>query len=139
MSVPSTRADALAAGASLRQLLRFCAVGSSGYAVNLGVYGALLAGGLGFRAAACAAFLVAVANNYTWNRVWTFRRQRGGVAVQGVRFLTVSMFALVANVLVLSAFVRWGLPMLPAQAAAIVLVTPVNFLGNKLWSFRCPT
>jgi putative flippase GtrA len=23
-----------------------------------------------------------------------------------------------------------------AQAIAIVLVTPVNFIGNKLWSFR---
>jgi len=23
-----------------------------------------------------------------------------------------------------------------AQAAAIVLVTPLNFVGNKLWSFR---
>jgi putative flippase GtrA len=23
-----------------------------------------------------------------------------------------------------------------AQAIAIVLVTPLNFLGNKLWSFR---
>jgi putative flippase GtrA len=24
----------------------------------------------------------------------------------------------------------------PAQAVAIVLVTPLNFVGNKLWSFR---
>jgi putative flippase GtrA len=23
-----------------------------------------------------------------------------------------------------------------AQAIAIVLVTPINFVGNKLWSFR---
>jgi putative flippase GtrA len=29
---------------------------------------------------------------------------------------------------------NWG--KLTAQAVAIVLVTPVNFLGNKLWSFR---
>ena len=25
---------------------------------------------------------------------------------------------------------------LPAQAVAIVVVTPLNFVGNKLWSFR---
>jgi putative flippase GtrA len=24
----------------------------------------------------------------------------------------------------------------PAQAAAIVIVMPLSFLGNKLWSFR---
>lgn len=136
MSVPAVRAEAVASGASVRQLLQFCAVGSSGYAINLGAYAALLGGGIGFRAAASVAFLLAVANNYTWNRLWTFRRQRAGVAVQGSRFLTVSLVALVANLLVLSALVAWGLPSLPAQAGAIVLVTPVNFLGNKLWSFR---
>ena len=139
MTVLVARIEALAGEVSLRQLLQFCAVGSSGYAVNLGVYGALLAGGAGYRVAAFAAFFVAVANNYTWNRLWTFRRQRAGVALQGARFFTVSLIALVANLLVLSALVAWGLPALPAQAGAIVLVTPVNFLGNKLWSFRCPS
>jgi putative flippase GtrA len=133
------RVEALARPRSVRQLLQFCAVGSSGYAVNLGAFGILLAVGAGLRVAACAAFLLAVTNNYTWNRLWTFRRERAGVATQGARFLAVSLVALGANLLVLSAFVRWGLPSLPAQAGAIVLVTPVNFLGNKLWSFRQPS
>jgi putative flippase GtrA len=29
-----------------------------------------------------------------------------------------------------------GLGKFVSQAIAIVLVTPVNFIGNKLWSFR---
>ena len=29
-----------------------------------------------------------------------------------------------------------GLGEVTAQAIAIVIVTPVNFIGNKLWSFR---
>jgi putative flippase GtrA len=37
---------------------------------------------------------------------------------------------------VLHLFVRLGLDEVLAQALAIVLVTPVNFVGNKLWSFR---
>ena len=32
--------------------------------------------------------------------------------------------------------VKVGVGALPAQAIAIVLVTPLNFVGNKLWSFR---
>ena len=119
------------------QLLRFCVVGASGYVVNLIVFVVLLEGfGFHYLAAATCSFLVAVTNNYTWNRLWTFRGQRGHVAYQGLRFLIVSIFALNANLLILHGLVLLGLPKIPAQALAIILVTPLNFVGNKLWSFR---
>ncbi len=119
------------------QLAKFCAVGASGYLVNLAVYALLLRGAdLHYLLAATGSFLVAVTNNYTWNRVWTFRGQRGHVAYQGLRFLVVSTIALAANLVLLYALVRFGVGELPAQALAIVLVTPLNFVGNKLWSFR---
>ena len=86
-------------------------------------------------AAACS-FAVAVTNNYTLNRVWTFRGQRGHFAYQGLRFLVVSLVALAANLVCLRLLVAVGLDKVPAQAVAIVLVTPLNFVGNKLWSFR---
>ena len=118
------------------QLVKFCAVGASGYVVNLVVYTALLDGaGMHYISAAVGSFLVAVTSNYTWNRLWTFRSQRGGVAYQGARFLIVSTIALVANLAVLHGLVSLGLGEVVAQAIAIVLVTPVNFVGNKLWSF----
>ena len=119
------------------QLAKFCLVGLSGYAVNLGVYTLLLrAASWHYLAAAAVSFLVAVTNNYTWNRLWTFRRQRGHVAYQGLRFLVVSAVALAANLGFLAALVGLGMEKIPAQAVAIVLVTPLNFAGNKLWSFR---
>ena len=119
------------------QLAKFCAVGASGYVVNLAVYAALVRGlDVHYLVAAVGSFLVAVTNNYTWNRLWTFRRQRGHVAYQGLRFLVVSTLALAANLVVLFALVTLGLDEVIAQALAIALVTPVNFAGNKLWSFR---
>jgi putative flippase GtrA len=119
------------------QLGKFCAVGASGYLVNLAVYALLLrGGGLHYLLAATGSFLVAVTNNYTWNRVWTFRGQRGHVAYQGLRFLVVSTIALAANLMLLYGLVSLGVGELPAQALAIVLVTPLNFVGNKLWSFK---
>jgi dolichol-phosphate mannosyltransferase len=118
------------------QLVKFCVVGASGYVVNLAVFTLLLeVVGLHYISAAVGSFLVAVTNNYTWNRLWTFRDQRGGVAYQGMRFLVVSTAALLANLAVLHLLVTLGLDELPAQAIAIILVTPVNFVGNKLWSF----
>jgi putative flippase GtrA len=129
-------------GAALRrrknweQLVKFCLVGVSGYAVNLWVFSFLvLVVDVHYIPAAICSFLVAVANNYTWNRLWTFRDERGGVAYQGARFLVVSTLALGANLLVLYVLVQLGLSEVVAQAIAIVLVTPVNFVGNKLWSF----
>jgi putative flippase GtrA len=119
------------------QLAKFCAVGASGYVVNLVVF-SLLVHGFGFHylVAATCSFLVAVTNNYAWNRLWTFRGQRGHVAYQGLRFLVVSTWALAANLLILHVLVRVGLDEVLAQALAIVLVTPLNFVGNKVWSFR---
>jgi len=118
------------------QLAKFCAVGATGYLVNLAVYAFLLdVVGLHYLSAAVGSFLVAVANNYLWNRVWTFRAQRGAVAYQGVRFFVVSTAALLANLAVLEILVSLGVGEFVSQAIAIVLVTPVNFVGNKLWSF----
>jgi len=118
------------------QLVKFCVVGASGYLVNLWVFSLLvLVFEVHYIPAAACSFLVAVTNNYTWNRIWTFRDQRGDVAYQGMRFLVVSTIALSANLLVLHSLVIAGLTEVLAQAIAIVLVTPVNFVGNKLWSF----
>jgi putative flippase GtrA len=118
------------------QLAKFCVVGASGYLVNLAVYALLLdAVGVHYISAAVGSFVVAVTSNYTWNRLWTFRAERGDVAYQGMRFLIVSTAALLANLAVLQLLVTVGVGEFVAQAMAIVIVTPVNFVGNKLWSF----
>jgi putative flippase GtrA len=131
------------AGAALRrphnwlQLAKFCTVGATGYFLNLAVFSALVLGaGWHELPAATVSFLVAVTNNYLWNRIWTFRGQRGHVAYQGIRFLIVAVCALAANLVILEVLILVGLSKVPAQAIAIILVTPLNFVGNKLWSFR---
>jgi putative flippase GtrA len=128
--------SALRRPANWMQLAKFSTVGASGYVVNLVVYTALLEAGLHYNIAAFCSFLVAVTNNYTWNRLWTFRGQRGHVAFQGLRFLVVAVAALAVNELLLTAFVAAGLGKVVSQAIAVMLVMPINFVGNKLWSFR---
>jgi putative flippase GtrA len=119
------------------QLAKFCSVGASGYVVNLGVYSLLLnAADLHFGIAATISFVVAATSNYLLNRLWTFRHQRGHFAFQGLRFFTVAAVVYGANLLLLSLFVHAGIGKIVGQAIAIVLVTPLNFVGNKLWSFR---
>jgi len=48
----------------------------------------------------------------------------------------VALIALGANEAILTGLVAGGMGEVVAQAIAIALVTPINFIGNKLWSFR---
>lgn len=137
-ALPGSRARrALRARHNWVQLAKFCTVGGSGYVVNLAVYTfALDFLGLQYYFAATISFLIAVVNNYLWNRAWTFREERGHFGYQGFRFFVVSTAVYAANILLLSLLIALGLGEIVSQACAIVLVTPINFIGNKLWSFR---
>ena len=119
------------------QLVKFCAVGASGYVVNLSVF-ALCVEGLGAHhlVGATVAFVVAVLNNFWWNRHWTFRARSGHAGFQAARFFTVSVVAFLFAASMLEVLVSVAeLPELPAQAISIVVATPLNFIGNKMWSF----
>jgi putative flippase GtrA len=120
------------------QLIKFCAVGGSGYVVNLSVFALCVEViGLHHLVGATAAFVVAVMNNFWWNRHWTFRAGQGHAGFQAARFFIVSVAAFLFAASVLELLVSVAeLPELPSQAIAIVAATPLNFIGNKMWSFR---
>lgn len=123
--------------ASWWQLLKFGLVGGSGYLINLAVF-ALLSGNLGLHhiVAAIGAFCVAFCSNFLWNRHWTFAAADGHAGFQAARFFTVSVAALLINLAVLQALVGGtSLGELSAQAIAVAVAMPFNFLGNKLWTF----
>jgi putative flippase GtrA len=123
-------------GSNWAQLVRFGAVGASGYLINLAVFGLAINAKVEYRAAAVAAFAVALVNNFAWNRLWTFRDIPGRIHGQAIRFVVVSATAFLVSLALLSVLVRdAGIPKLLAQAAAILAVTPMSFVANKLWSF----
>jgi dolichol-phosphate mannosyltransferase len=119
------------------QLVKFGIVGGSGYLINLAVF-AVLTGNLGVHhvIAAVGAFCVAVTNNFLWNRYWTFDPGEGPASFQAARFLIVSVASLAINLAALEVLVGGaGMGDLPAQAIAVAIAMPFNFLGNKLWTF----
>jgi dolichol-phosphate mannosyltransferase len=120
------------------QLIRFSIVGASGYAVNLAVfYVAAEKLGIEYHVALAGAWVIAAVNNFVWNRRWTFKAREGQVHVQAIRFLLVSLVALGINELVATALIDGaGLSKVMGQVVALAASTPLNFLGNKLWSFR---
>jgi putative flippase GtrA len=123
------------------QLVRFGIVGGIGFAVNLGVYALFVHSiGVDYHFAAVAAWLVAVVNNFVLNRHWTFDARDGLARFQAIRFLVVSLAAFGVSLLLLTLLVEAaGIAKVPAQALAVATSMPLNFLGNKLWSFRAAT
>jgi putative flippase GtrA len=118
------------------QLMQFGLVGVSGYAVNLAVFAALTQlFDLHHLVAAVGAFCVAVSNNFFWNRHWTFDAKHGHAGFQAARFLFVSVLALGVNLVALELLVRNDVAELAAQAIAVAIAMPFNFIGNKIWTF----
>jgi putative flippase GtrA len=127
--------------------MQFGLVGASGYLVNLTVFAILTGSGLFFRdgsdglgfhyiPAAVISFAVAVTNNFLWNRHWTFDAKHGHAGFQAARFFTVSTLALGINLAVLELLIGVaGVSELPAQAIAVAVAMPFNFIGNKIWTF----
>jgi dolichol-phosphate mannosyltransferase len=120
------------------QLIRFAAVGASGYVVNLAVFAASLhLIGVDYRVSAVLAYIVSVLNNFFWNRHWTFRAREGHAMHQGLRFFAVSLvtfgFSYVVLVMLVSGM---GVHKDLAQAVSVAVGMPLNFVGQKLWSFK---
>jgi putative flippase GtrA len=130
--------DGMRRPANWLQLVRFGIVGGVGFVVNLIVYTLFVHSvGVDYRAASVAAWLVAVLNNFVLNRHWTFDARGDRAHRQAVRFLLVSLVAEVFSLLLLTLLVEGvGIAKIPAQALAVGGSMPLNFLGNKLWSFR---
>jgi putative flippase GtrA len=119
------------------QLFKFLCVGGTGYALNLAVF-TLLAVALDVHhlVAATLAFIVAVMNNFWLNRHWTFGAGDGHAGFQAARFFAVSVVAFLFSLAVLELLVgSLGAPKVLAQAISLAVATPLNFLGNKMWSF----
>jgi putative flippase GtrA len=120
------------------QLVRFGFVGGIGFVINVAVYALLVrVFHIEYHVAAVGAWLVAVANNFVMNRHWTFDARGERAHEQAVRFLLVSLVAFGFSQLVLTLLVEVdGMHKVLAQAIAVAASTPLNFIGNKLWSFR---
>ena len=120
------------------QLVRFAAVGASGYIVNLAVFAFCVhVLSIDYRVASVLAFLVAVVNNFWLNRHWTFDAKHEHPKFQAPRFFAISLVAFGFSYVMLIALVDGGgVSKVVSQAIAIVAATPLSFLGQKLWSFR---
>jgi len=113
---------------------RFNAVGVAGFAVQLAILALLVRGGMHYLAATALAVEAAILHNFLWHERWTWRDRPGtGVTrlVRLARFHAVNGgVSLAGNLLLMPLLVHvCGLPIIPANAAAVLACAAVNFCG----------
>jgi putative flippase GtrA len=121
-----------------KQAFRFLCVGTSGYVVNTITFAICIhVLSIWDTAAFVIAFLAGTTNNFWWNRNWTFDAKHHHIGKQGVRFLIVSAFVAACAFGVYQLLSHsTGMEKVLAEALAYVIVTPLSFVVQKLWSFK---
>lgn len=129
----------------LRRFTKFALVGTLGTVVDFSTLNILhLVFGLSLVLSNTLSFSVAVVNNFTWNRLWTFPESREcGLGEQLLKFGLVNVIGLGINQLVflnLNHYVfepwvgRFGYNL--AKAVAIIVVLFWNFGVNRIWTYK---
>lgn len=125
----------------VRQFVKFGIVGASGFVVNLVIFTALqrvIANHdrpLQYNIIYTIAFLAGGVSNYYFNRIWTFGSTRHAVR-EGAQFLTVSIIALVAGLIVSALVSPWLGHGHRTWFLGTVAGIFVNFFLNKYWTFK---
>ena len=110
---------------------------------DIGTWIAHLLNGLGIHGIDAAVantfgYLAGMVSSFFLNKIWTFEA-RAPIVRQLHRFVVVNLLSLVMSTLILLLFVDIrGAPYLLVGCITIGIVTIINFLGNKYWTFSEP-
>jgi putative flippase GtrA len=125
---------------SLQQLVIFSCIGVINTAIDYTVYSLLVwSGAVHYLIAACVGYTAGLINSFFLNRLFTFPLPTGMKRrnYEWPRFVVVNLASLGCNLALLWLFVdRVGLDPYRGRLVAIAGSLMVNFLGNKLWTFR---
>lgn len=119
------------------EAVRFGTVGVLQNGLNVATFALATGLGMHYRPAAILAAVLALVVSFLLNRHWTFMGNTTPVGRQGIRYLLVFAGAVALGVVLLTFFVEvTGIPEVPAQVAAILIVAPVSFLVQRTWVFE---
>ena len=131
-------------GREIERFSRFLTVGAIGTLLDFSILTFLKLAGLPTLFANSISFTAGLANNFTWNRLWTFEDAKKDWRTQLMQFSAVSLAGLLLNNLILlslehvfndlSGGSAWSY--LPAKVTASGLVVFWNFLANRTWTFK---
>lgn len=122
---------------ALPQPVKFVAVGTGGFVLNVLAFTGLFGIGIWYLAASVLAFMASNAAMYVGNRYFTFGLDHGGFLAAYARYALVGVVVAALTALLLAGFVEGvGLDPRLGQALALSILVPLSFLLSKRFAFR---
>ena len=129
----------------MERFSRFLSVGSVGTLLDFSLLILLKLAGLPTLFANSLSFVVGLANNFTWNRLWTFGdsvqlewrmqlAQLVSINLVGLALSNIMILALEGPLGELLGHPTWGY--LPAKLIATLMVLFWNYFANHTWTFK---
>ncbi len=123
----------------INEFFKFALVGFIGTIINLLVlYSFTEFLKIYYLISAVFAFIISATNNFILNKIWTFKENiKHKFLNKYFKFLFVSIAALLVNLFFLYIFTEFlEIYYLVSQVFAIGISLIINFLGNKIWTFK---
>lgn len=123
---------------SYGEIIRFAIVGIANFLIIMAVSWLLMhLFGINFYVANIVAYVLALVNNFYWNRIWVFRSTGERMGRQALMFLAAYGIAYLVQLGVIAVLVQWlGVNKDLANFIGLFPFGATNFLLNKFFAFR---
>lgn len=123
---------------SYGEIIRFAIVGIANFLIIMAFSWLLMhLFGINFYVANIVAYVLALVNNFYWNRIWVFRSTGERMGRQALMFLAAYGIAYLVQLGVIAVLVQWlGVNKDLANFIGLFPFGATNFLLNKFFAFR---
>lgn len=123
---------------SYGEIIRFAIVGTANFLIIMAVSWLLMhLFSINFYVANIVAYVLALVNNFYWNRIWVFRSTGERMGRQALMFLAAYGIAYLVQLGVIAVLVQWlGVNKDLANFIVLFPFGATNFLLNKFFAFR---
>lgn len=123
----------------INKILKFSSVGALGSITNISIYSMLVFVNINYNIASILAFIVAVTQNYTLNKRWTFKDHNTKTKKKFIKYFILNLSSFMINLgvlnLVVLNFDESNLTKIIGQILGIGVAMGFNFLGSYLIIF----
>ncbi len=123
----------------INKILKFSSVGALGSITNISIYSMLVFVNINYNIASILAFIVAVTQNYTLNKRWTFKDHNTKTKKKFIKYFILNLSSFMINLgvlnLVVLNFDESNLTKIIGQILGIGVAMGFNFLGSYLVIF----